>query len=89
MREYLNHLEDISVGVKQGVFDPETISLIEGSRITDVVASYAPYIESIRQELRRPAIYDDIEDLAEMLRAHRQQSPAVSGKGAASRMRSR
>ena len=75
MREYLPHLEDIAFGVKQGVFDLETISLIEGSRIIDVVASYAPYIESVRQEIRRPTLYDDVEDLAELLKAHRQGSP--------------
>jgi Domain of unknown function (DUF4760) len=69
VREYLNHLEDIAVGVKQAVFDLETISMLEGARIIDTVTSYGPYIESIRKELHRPKIYDDIEDLAEMLKA--------------------
>jgi hypothetical protein len=31
VREYLNHLEDIAVGVKQGVFDLDTISMLEGT----------------------------------------------------------
>jgi hypothetical protein len=78
MREYLNHLEDIAVGVKQGVFDLSTISMLEGGRIIDVVASYTPYIESVRQELHRPTIYDDVEHLAEMLKAYRQGPPASS-----------
>src|SRR5689334_17908215 len=43
VREYLNHLNDIGVGVKQGVFDLDTIAMLEGSRIIDVVESYAPY----------------------------------------------
>lgn len=85
VRGYLNHMEDIAVGIKQGVFDLETISMLEGGRIIDTVASYAPYIESVRQELRRPTIYDDIEDLAELLKAHRQGSPTVSNEDAEDR----
>jgi Domain of unknown function (DUF4760) len=72
VREYLNHLEDIAVGIKQGVFDLDTISMLDGNRIIDVVASYAPYIESVREELHRPTTYEDIEDLAEMIKVHRQ-----------------
>jgi len=80
VREYLNHLVDIAVGVKQGVFDLDTISMLEGGRIIDVVASYAPYIESVRQEAHRPRIYEDIEDLAELIKAHRQESPGGPGE---------
>lgn len=36
VREYLNHLEDLAVGIKQGVFDLGTISMLEGTRIIDV-----------------------------------------------------
>jgi hypothetical protein len=70
IREYLNHLEDIAVGVKQGVFDLETISMLEGSHIIDVAASYAPYIESVRHELRRSTIYEGIEYLAKLIEKH-------------------
>jgi hypothetical protein len=76
LREYLNHLEDLAVGVKRDVFDLETIDMSEGTRIIDIVASYAPYIESIRRELNRPTTYSDIEDLAEMLKRLRQESAA-------------
>ena len=78
VREYLNHLVDIAVGVKQGVFDLDTISMLEGGRIIDVVASYAPYIESVRQEVHRPRIYEDIEDLAELIKVHRHESILLS-----------
>jgi Domain of unknown function (DUF4760) len=81
VREYLNHVEDVAVGVKQGVFDFETISMLEGGRIVDVAASYAPYIKSVRQELSRPTLYNDIEDLAKRLKVYRQSSPAASGEG--------
>jgi hypothetical protein len=77
--EYLNHLEELAVGVKQGVFDLETISMIEGSRIIDVVASYAPHIESIRRGLNRPTTWNDLDDLVELLKEFRREStPAPS-----------
>lgn len=74
LRAYLNHLEDLAVGVKRNIFDLETIDISEGSRIIDTVACYAPYIESIRRELDRPTTYSEIEGLAEMLRRLRLQS---------------
>lgn len=78
VRGYLNHLVDIAVGIKQGVFDLETISMLEGNRIIDIVASYTPYIESVRKELHRPTTYEDIEDLAQMIKEHRRGSPIAS-----------
>jgi hypothetical protein len=70
IREYLNHLNATAVGVKQGVFDLETISMLQGKRIIDITVSYAPYIESIRKELGRPTVYEDIEDLADLIKEY-------------------
>jgi len=70
VRRYLNHLEDIAVGVKQGVFHVETISMLQGSRIIDTVANYMPYIRNIRQELGRPEIYMYLEELAGLLKEY-------------------
>jgi hypothetical protein len=78
VREYLNHLVDLSVGVKQGVFDLETIEMTEGGRIIDIVASYRPYIEDVRRELNRPSTYSDVEDLAQMIESLRSKSPATT-----------
>lgn len=75
VREYLNHLEDLAVGIKEGVFDLDTVSMLEGSRIIDTVASYSPYIEGVRRELGRPALYLDIEELAQMLKVQRRGKP--------------
>jgi Domain of unknown function (DUF4760) len=80
VREYLNHLEDLAVGVKQGVFDLETISLSEGGRIIDTVATYRPYMESVRREIRRPTVYGEIEDLADMLKALRPRTATISSE---------
>jgi hypothetical protein len=70
VRQYLNHLEDVAVGVKQNVFDIDTIYMLDGRRIIDTVANYMPYILGVRKELDRPNIYDDIEDLAALLKNH-------------------
>lgn len=77
---YLNHLDDLAVGVKQGVFDFETVSILEGNRLIDIAASYAPYIDSIRRELNRPTIWDDIDDLVELLKAARQGPITTAGE---------
>jgi hypothetical protein len=79
LRQYLNHLEDLAVGVKQGVFDLETISMIQGSRTIDVVTNYGPYIEGIRRELDKPAIYEELDELAELLKNMRRSLPSTSG----------
>lgn len=71
IREYFNHLTDLAVGVKQEVFDLETLSMIEGGRIIDTAASFRPYFEQVRRELGRPSVYEDIEQLAEILKVHR------------------
>jgi hypothetical protein len=74
VREYLNHMEDLAVGVKQGVFDLETISMLDGSRIMDIAVSYAPYIENIRRMLKRPQTYSDIQDVAELIKKYREEA---------------
>jgi hypothetical protein len=77
VRQYLNHLEDIAVGVKQGVFHIETISMLQGTRIIDTVTNYGPYIRSVREELRRPGIYMYLEELAELLKRYELRSSAL------------
>ena len=67
LREYLNHLEVLAIGVRQDVFDLETVSLSEGGRIIDTVTNYGPYIESVRKELGMPRVYSEIRDLAAKL----------------------
>ena len=79
VRKYLNHVEDIAVGVKQGVSDLDTIEMLQGSRIVDTVANYAPYIESIRNELRRPGIDAYLEELDAMLKTYAQYAPTAPG----------
>lgn len=71
VRQYFNHLTDLAVGVKQGVFDLETLSMLEGSRIIDTASSFSPYFDKLRRDLARPSIYEDIDELAEMLKEHR------------------
>jgi Domain of unknown function (DUF4760) len=71
VRRYLNSLEDLAIGVKQGVYDLEIIYLSEGERITTTVENYQPYIQGIREELKSQLVYNEINDLANMLKAFR------------------
>jgi hypothetical protein len=76
LRQYLNHLENTAIGVEQKVFDLKTISRLEGGRIIDTFTNYAPYIENVRKELRRPTVYDGIEGLVKELKAIQASSAA-------------
>lgn len=67
LREYLNHLEDLSVGTLRGVYDEDIVGILEGRRIIDAVRSYRPYIDWVRETLKRPLIYEDILDLAQRM----------------------
>jgi hypothetical protein len=40
--------------------------------------SYALYIRGVRQELNMPTTYEDVEDLAEMLKAFRREATRIS-----------
>jgi hypothetical protein len=84
LREFLNHLENVAVGVRQDVFDLETISMSEGGRIIDTVANYGSYIEGVRRELGKPGVYAELEYLAEKLKGFRrgQGSACVCGNRA-------
>jgi Domain of unknown function (DUF4760) len=77
LREYLNHLENIAIGVRQKVFDLETISLSEGGRIIDIVTNYGTYIEGVRQELGKPLVYEEIKILAKRLEDFRSRQGAA------------
>jgi hypothetical protein len=69
--EYLNHIEDLAVGVKQGIFDLDAISMLEGNRLIDIIPNYVSYMESVREQAGRPTIWQDIDDLVEMIKAHK------------------
>jgi hypothetical protein len=69
--EYFNHLTDLAVGVTQGVFDLDTVSMLEGGRIIDTVEAFAEYIADVRQRAGRPSIWEDVEDLARQLKEQR------------------
>lgn len=71
VRAYLNHLEDLAVGVRAEVYDLETVNLLWGGRILGVAASYAGYIDRIRLELNSPGVYEYFDELVEALRALR------------------
>jgi hypothetical protein len=80
VRAYLNSLEDLAVGVKQGVFDLETTYMLSGRRIMETAINYEPYIRSIRKEINSTAVYCELEDLAAMLKAQGARSRMALGE---------
>lgn len=76
VRAYLNHLEDLAVGVKSGVYDVEVVSMLSGSRIIDTASNYASYIENVRRELRRPRLYEGLDELVEQLKVLDKAKPS-------------
>jgi hypothetical protein len=78
VREFLNYYEDLAVGARQGVFDIETISMSEGSRIIATAENYRVYVEDIRREIGKSTLYENLECLAEILRSLRKSPIAAS-----------
>jgi hypothetical protein len=79
VRQYLNYLDNLAVGIKQGTLDIETISMLSGSRIIDIISSYKPHIDNVRRELNRPEIYSSLEDLVDMI-AHTNEFARIQMK---------
>jgi hypothetical protein len=63
--EYLSLFELLAAGVRTGVFDHDVIKRIAGGRIVAITANYRPWIEARRKLYRNPALYQEIEWLAQ------------------------
>ena len=63
--EYLSLFELLAAGVRSGVFDHDVIQRIAGSRIRAIATNYRPWIEARRQLYSNPALYQEIEWLAQ------------------------
>ncbi|GAA4671066.1 hypothetical protein Prum_073730 [Phytohabitans rumicis] len=51
LKEYLGHLETLSVGVASGVYDIEVMDSLCGPRLINTVKHYAPFIKTRRKEI--------------------------------------
>ncbi|AGL18621.1 DUF4760 domain-containing protein [Actinoplanes sp. N902-109] len=69
VRAYVNHLEDLAVGVKAGVYDLETVYMLSGGRLIAAGEGFAGYVARIRSELKSPDVYEYFEDLVAKLKA--------------------
>ena len=72
VREYLDYLELMAVGVVEEVLDLETITRMSGGRIIAVADNYAPYIERRRLELSSPSLYSEIQAMASLIRTKKE-----------------
>ncbi|GAA3297699.1 DUF4760 domain-containing protein [Dactylosporangium vinaceum] len=68
VRAYLNHLEDMAVGVKAEVYDLDTVYMLSGDRLIAAGEGFAGYIGRIRGELKSPSVYEHFEDLVNRLK---------------------
>ena len=82
VRSYLNHLEDLAVGVKAGVYDVEVVSMLSGSRIIDTASNYAGYIADVRSQLKRPRLYECLDELVEQLKVLEEAGPRTAALAA-------
>ncbi|MFB9686127.1 DUF4760 domain-containing protein [Amycolatopsis plumensis] len=76
VRNYLDFLEVVAVGVNSGVFDIDTVSRMVDGRILAVTENYMPYINLRRDELRSPSLYSELEVMARSTRNHRDRESA-------------
>ena len=67
--DYLNYLENLSVGVKHGVYDIEVLNSLAGSRIVAAWRGYSGFIADRREVLSAPTLWIELEGLAAALRA--------------------
>lgn len=75
VRAYLNHLEDLAVGVKAGVYDLDTVYMLSGDRLIAAGEGFAEHIGRVRDELKSPGVYEYFEDLVKELKQRRDSSP--------------
>ena len=64
------------------MFDFETIVMLEGSRLVDIMSNYAPYVKSVRKQFNRPRIWEDLDELVDMIRVRKQTAAAAYKTGA-------
>ena len=64
LRDYLNYLEDLCVGVNMSIFDKNVVYRASGSRITNTWQLYEKWILQERTELQRPRLFAEIEECA-------------------------
>lgn len=73
LRNYLNYLEDLAVGVNLGLFDLEILSRTIGPRMIRAWESYSPWIERERVSLKFPGLCSDLEQCVATIRRVREQ----------------
>ena len=68
IRQFLNDLERLAVGVRSGVYDLDTVKSLTGGVVIAQYTRTEAYITEIRRRTGRPKAYEHLEWLAETLR---------------------
>lgn len=71
LRNYIDYLEDLAVGVNLGLFDLRVVGRTIGPRMVRAWKSYVHWIERKRVALSFPALYSDLEVCVETIRSGR------------------
>lgn len=68
LRNYLNYIEDLSVGINLGVFDPEILNRTIGPRMLRAWDAYEAWILKERNDLGFPSLFSDLENCSKVIR---------------------
>jgi hypothetical protein len=64
IRYLLNHLESLAVGIDAGIYDEPMLKSSWCGIVTDTYTHAATYISAVREQDKRPTIYQELEWLA-------------------------
>jgi len=65
---YLNLMNRLSVGIISKVYNIEIFSQMAGKSVINTYGWLKPYIVHRREEIKRPTLYSDLEEMVEILR---------------------
>ncbi len=68
VRDYLNSIEWLAVGVNTDVFDKTIVQRLAARRLVDTWDGFDGYIHARRDELQQESLYEEFETLAGALR---------------------
>ena len=80
LRNYLNYLEDLAVGVNLELFDLPILSRTIGPRMVRAWESYSPWIKEERRSLKFPKLCSDLEVCVIKIQEFRGEAPKEIGQ---------
>lgn len=78
VRDYLNGIENMCVGVNTGVFDIDLMYRLIGSRVIKTYRNFHLYIKSIQD--KNPTVYSELVHIAQEFEKRKTNNPSTDGK---------